>query len=89
MGDYDWRLAETNVWKVERVLLDYPHHELDDVRSAVRESRSARCQGTVPATIEGSDRWTTGRYRWNPYSSSSTERRVSSGLGSWLMVRSS
>src|SRR5499427_5907526 len=25
MGSYEWRLADTNVWKVERVLLDYPH----------------------------------------------------------------
>ena len=22
MGDYDWRLADTNIWKVERMLLD-------------------------------------------------------------------
>jgi hypothetical protein len=28
MGMYDWRLAETNVWKVERMLLDYPHRPL-------------------------------------------------------------
>ena len=28
MGDYDWRLADTNVWKVERMLLDYPHHRI-------------------------------------------------------------
>ena len=25
MGDYDWRHADTNIWKVERMLLDYPH----------------------------------------------------------------
>ncbi len=25
LGRYDWRLSEQNVWKVERVLLDYPH----------------------------------------------------------------
>ncbi|MES1256447.1 MAG: hypothetical protein ABUS56_12595, partial [Acidobacteriota bacterium] len=25
MAPYDWRLADTNVWKVERMLLDYPH----------------------------------------------------------------
>src|SRR6478752_3290530 len=23
MGHYDWRLSETNIWKVERMLLDY------------------------------------------------------------------
>lgn len=28
MGTYDWRLAETNVWKVERVLLEYPHRRI-------------------------------------------------------------
>jgi hypothetical protein len=28
MGHYDWRLAETNVWKVERMLLDYPHRAI-------------------------------------------------------------
>jgi hypothetical protein len=28
MGNYDWRLAEGNVWKVERMLLDTPHQPL-------------------------------------------------------------
>ncbi len=28
LGDYDWRLADTNVWKVERYLLDYPHRPI-------------------------------------------------------------
>jgi hypothetical protein len=28
MGTYDWRLSDTNVWKVERVLLDWPHRSL-------------------------------------------------------------
>ena len=28
MGDYDWRLAERNVWKVERMLLEYPHRSI-------------------------------------------------------------
>ena len=27
-GDYDWRLSEQNVWKVERMLLDYPHRPI-------------------------------------------------------------
>jgi hypothetical protein len=25
LGEYDWRVSEQNVWKVERVLLEYPH----------------------------------------------------------------
>jgi hypothetical protein len=28
LGGYDWRLSERNVWKVERWLIDYPHHAL-------------------------------------------------------------
>lgn len=28
VGRYDWRLAEGNVWKVERMLLDLPHRTL-------------------------------------------------------------
>ncbi len=28
LGNYDWRLAETNVWKVEQMLLDWPHRRL-------------------------------------------------------------
>jgi hypothetical protein len=28
LGDYDWRLSERNVWKVERWLVQYPHRPL-------------------------------------------------------------
>ena len=28
MGKYDWRLADTNVWKVERMLLEHPHRAI-------------------------------------------------------------
>jgi hypothetical protein len=28
MGTYDWRLSERNVWKVEQILLDYPHRRI-------------------------------------------------------------
>src|SRR5919205_647780 len=28
VGNYDWRLAEGNVWKVERMLLDLPHRPI-------------------------------------------------------------
>lgn len=28
LADYDWRLSERNVWKVERWLVDYPHRPL-------------------------------------------------------------
>ena len=28
LAGYDWRLSKKNVWKVERMLLDYPHNKL-------------------------------------------------------------
>jgi hypothetical protein len=28
LRNYDWRLSETNVWKVERLLLDWPHRRI-------------------------------------------------------------
>jgi hypothetical protein len=28
MGDYDWRFADTNIWKVERMLLGFPHRAI-------------------------------------------------------------
>ena len=28
LGNYDWRLSEKNVWKVERLLLDWPHRRI-------------------------------------------------------------
>ena len=40
MGRYDWRLAETNVWKVERMLLDLPHHRI--VTSDARTDAASR-----------------------------------------------
>ena len=40
MGDYDWRVSETNVWKVERMLLDYPHKNIHS--SDARVERGSR-----------------------------------------------
>jgi hypothetical protein len=44
LGDYDWRVSERNVWKVERMLLDYPHRpirssdaRIDRLRKRYRE----------------------------------------------------
>ena len=28
LGNYDWRLSDRNVWKVERMLLEYPHRTI-------------------------------------------------------------
>ena len=64
MGAYDWRLAETNVWKVERMLLDYPHRQIvtsdaraNRLRARYRAFKKAH-PGRKPLWYRGRDRWT-------------------------------
>ena len=33
LGTYDWRLSETNIWKVERLLLEWPHRKIASARA--------------------------------------------------------
>lgn len=64
MGDYDWRLAGTNVWKVERVLLDHPHRPLGSSDGRVNRLRAryrafrAAFPGRKPVFYRGRERWT-------------------------------
>ena len=63
MGTYDWRLAETNVWKVERMLLDFPHRKIatsgaraDRLRAkyrAFKKDHPTRKPLWYPAAIDG------------------------------------
>ncbi len=62
MGTYDWRLASTNIWKVERMLLDYPHRpivtsdaRINRLRAWYRAYRSAH--GRKPVEYGGRHRW--------------------------------
>ena len=64
MGTYDWRLADTNVWKVERMLLDHPHRPL---RSSNRHANALRARYRAfkkrfpkmkPLFYRRKDRWT-------------------------------
>jgi len=62
MGDYDWRLAPTNVWKVERVLLAHPHRAIrsSDARVAALRARYCRFRaafGRKPVFYKGRERW--------------------------------
>jgi hypothetical protein len=63
LGRYDWRLSEKNVWKVERVLLGYPHRpirssdaRIDRLRTWYRAYRQA--YGRKPVEYRGRDTWT-------------------------------
>jgi hypothetical protein len=64
LGTYDWRLSEMNVWKVEQVLLDWPHRRIvtsdrktDTMRRRYRRFLDAH--GFKPwRYYQGRDRWT-------------------------------
>ena len=63
LGDYDWRLSGQNVWKVERMLLDYPHRairssdrHIDRLRERYVEFRKRF--GRKPVYYRRTDRWT-------------------------------
>ena len=64
MKEYDWRFARTNVWKVERVLLEYPHRPIassdtrvERLRARYRAFRAAN-PGRKPIFYRGRERWT-------------------------------
>jgi len=64
MGDYEWRLAETNVWKVERMLLEHPHRKIKTsdarYRMLLQRYRAYRAanNGRKPIDYRGRDKWT-------------------------------
>jgi len=69
MGPYDWRLADTNIWKVERMLLDYPHRRIassdrrvDALRARYRAYRKAF--GHKPVYYKRQERWTELPKEW-------------------------
>jgi hypothetical protein len=63
MGDYDWRFADTNIWKVERMLLDYPHQRIktSDARTKWLRKRYRAFRKKYgklkPVQYEGRERW--------------------------------
>jgi len=64
MGAYDWRLADTNIWKVERMLLEHPHRTIRSSDARVNRLRAryrafrARYPGHKPVRYDGWDAWT-------------------------------
>jgi hypothetical protein len=64
MGGYDWRLADTNVWKVERMLLEHPHRSIRSSNRHVNALRARyrafkqQCPDRKPLFYRGMERWT-------------------------------
>jgi hypothetical protein len=64
LGGYDWRLSDQNVWKVERLLLAYPHRRIHSSDARIDRLRRRyyafieRHPGRKPVYYRGRDRWT-------------------------------
>jgi hypothetical protein len=63
LGTYDWRLADTNIWKAERLLLEYPHRRIRSSRTRIARLRARYRQfrarhGMKPIYYGGRERWT-------------------------------
>jgi len=64
MGTYDWRLGDVNVWKVERMLLDWPHRRIRTSNRRIARWRARykafrrRYPDRKPVFYPRRDRWT-------------------------------
>ncbi len=64
LGTYDWRLAPTNLWKVERTLLEHRHRRIKTSRARIRRLRVRYKRfreangGRKPLYYRGRERWT-------------------------------
>jgi hypothetical protein len=65
LGRYDWRLSTLNVWKVEQMLLDWPHRR---IASSDRKAEAMRRRYRAFRDTHGYKPWKyyTGRERWSP-----------------------
>jgi hypothetical protein len=63
LGGYDWRLNERNVWKVEQLLLDWPHRPIR-IASARTDAWRRRYQVFMEARGYKPWKWYSGRERW-------------------------
>lgn len=64
MGRYDWRWPQTNVWKVEQVLIDWPHRPLKSSTARYRRLKRwyreyrATHEDRKPISYRGKENWT-------------------------------
>ena len=65
LPDYDWRLARTNVWKVEQLLIDWPHRK---IKTSDQRFRTLRRRYVAFRERYGRKPWRyyRGRERWEP-----------------------
>lgn len=62
MGRYDWRCATGNVWAVEQLLIDWPHHRIVTSNARYRQLKRRyvafrKAHGVKPIYYRGRERW--------------------------------
>ncbi|MFB3853042.1 MAG: hypothetical protein ACE148_04380 [Vicinamibacterales bacterium] len=63
LGNYDWRLSERNIWKVERFLLEYPHKPIQTSDARIERLRrgylafKAKYPHLKPTNYAGREHW--------------------------------
>jgi len=63
LGRYDWRLADTNIWKAERLLLEEPHRRIHTADARIDRLRAryrafkAHYPDRKPLFYRGRERW--------------------------------
>ena len=63
LGNYEWRLADGNVWKVERLLLGWPHRRITSSNARVNRVRR-RYRAFLKANGYKPWKYYRGRHRW-------------------------
>lgn len=64
MGNYDWRLSPHNLWAVEQLLIDWPHHRIRTSNARYRTLR--RRYEDYRARFDRKPLYYRGRDRWMP-----------------------
>jgi hypothetical protein len=65
LPDYDWRFARGNVWRVEQLLIDWPHKK---IRTSTRRYRELKAYYVAYREQHGTKPWRhlSGRDKWMP-----------------------
>ena len=65
LPDYNWRFARGNVWKVEQLLIDWPHRK---IRTSTKRYKELKAFYVAYRARHGVKPWRhfSGRHRWMP-----------------------
>jgi hypothetical protein len=75
LASYDWRFASGNVWRVEQLLIDWPHKK---IKTSTRRYRELKRYYVTYRERHGSKPWRhySGRHKWFPLPAEFTTQRA-------------